>query len=149
MKSIITWGFILGLCAFVANILLPGCIEPFADMLAAFIAAAIAVRKIHPENRGRAVGSGLMTGLVVGIIITITDILTAGLLYAGYFYKDQLPWINLPDMNYLNSIFGNTILVFFVAFLCLGIIKIVVTLLGGVAGGAIFGSSSHTRTKTE
>jgi hypothetical protein len=149
IKHIIIWGTFLGLCAFVSNILLPGCIEPFADMLAAFIAAVIVVRRVFPETRRAALQSGILTGLVVGIIIIITDLLTAGLLAAGYIYKDQLPWINLPDLSYLNSIFGNTLLVFLFVSSCMGIIKIILTLLGSAAGGVIFGSPSHPRTKTE
>ena len=91
---------------------------------------------------------GLVTGLVSGIVITITDVLTAALLAAGYVYKDKLPWINLPDLSYLNSFLGNTLLVFVVVSLCLGIIKIGVVFIGGAAGGAIF-SSVHNRTKTD
>jgi len=148
MKQIFIWGVGLGLIAFVANILLPGCVEPFVDMLAGFIGAVIVVRRIRLESRFGAMRSGLMTGLVVGIVIAITDILSAGLLTAGYMYKDQLPWINLPDLSYLNSIFGNALLVFLAGFLCLGIIKMLMTLLGGWIGGAVFGSPSRAQPKT-
>jgi len=135
MKQAVIWGIILGLCAFAANILLPGCIEPFADMLAAFIAGIVVIKNTHPENRGMAARMGLTTGLVVGIIISVTDTLTAGLLVAGYVYKDQLPWINLPDLSFLNSIFGNTLLVFLAFFLCMGVVKLIMTLMGGALGG--------------
>jgi hypothetical protein len=147
MKQILFWGGVFGFCAFIANILLPGCIEPFADMLAAFFAAVLVVRQNHPESRRAGMRSGIMTGLIVGIIITITDLITASLLAAGFLYRDQLPWINLPDISYLNSIFGNTLLVFLSIFLCLGVIKIIMALMGGAVGGTIFTPSSPDNTK--
>ena len=145
MKQAVLWGSVFGLIAFIANILLPGCLEPFFDLGAAFLAALLVVRRARPVNRRHGLRLGLATGLVSGIVITLTDMLASGLLAAGYLYKDRLPWINLPDLTYLNSIFGNAFLVLLVVSLCLGMIKIAVVLIGGATAGWLFSSSKINR----
>lgn len=138
MKESIKWGFLFGIIAFLANILLPGIIEPFVAWLVTFLAAMLTVKRNHVSNRMTGIRLGIITGLVAGIVIIITDAFISTLLALGYLYKDQIPWLQSLEFPSFITALGNITLVILVIFLCNGMIKIGMALLGGAMGGALF-----------
>jgi len=138
MGKAIIWGLIVGLFALIINILTPGCFEPLIDFVVVAITSIGVVRSVNPLNRRAALGLGLVSAATAGLIITFGDLILTGLLAFGYLYKDQIPWLTLPDYSFLSAIFGNTLLLILVVFLCMGVVKITAILIGGLSGGLFF-----------
>ena len=143
MKLSLKWGSIFGLAAFVINLIIPGCIEPFVAFVAAFAAGAQTVRQSMASGKATAIRLGVYAGLVSGLIIIITDLFTSIILAAVYLNKEKLPWLTLPENPYFQPTAVNIILFTTLVFLCMGAMKILFTLAGGISGAVVF------RRKTE
>jgi hypothetical protein len=138
MKSALKWGLIFGLIAFIVNLLLPGLFEPPVALAAAFFAAGMAVRQSHVIGKRSGVRLGLVTSCITGLIIIVTDLLFSVLLVVGYLNKDKIPWVNLPENVNFKWVTDNILLIVTGVFLCMGTLKVILTLLGGALGGVIF-----------
>lgn len=138
MRHAILWGLAAGICAFLVNIIIPGPFELLADPLIVFLAMIPVTRRALPGSRAAGLGLGVIVSLIAAAVITMTDMLTTILLGLGLTYKDQIPWLNMPDMSLVNQFFGGTMVVLIVVFLCMGIIKTAAVLLGGLFGGWLF-----------
>ena len=146
MKHAILWGLAAGLAAFLLNIILPGPFELLIDPLILFLFMIQVGRRVRPVNRLVGMGLGVVAAFCASVVITFTDMLIAALLGLGYIYRDQLPWLPVPNMGSMETVLGHVWVALIAVFICMGVVKITAVLGGGLLGGCLFNGKKEPDT---
>ncbi|MCE1255555.1 MAG: hypothetical protein LWX83_18650 [Anaerolineae bacterium] len=137
MRSGIKWGLVMGAIAFLLNLLIPGCFEPFVAFAAAFMAGTLAVKYAFETSRSKRLFSGIAAGISSGLIIVLTDLFSTGILIWAYLNKGRLPWVKLPDFPEFLSNAAGVMVILGLIFAFMTILKLLFTLFGGICGAML------------